>query len=74
MKCYRVGCQCDEIKKMYCIFKLTEEQSRLIAEIKGHIYCQCGSPTVKAKYGGQAIDLCTGCGVRGRFNVEQKAI
>lgn len=61
MNCYRVGCKCDDIKKMYCLYRLTQEQQRVIARIKN--YCRvCGRLTVASKYMGQATRLCTQCG------------
>lgn len=68
MKCYRTNCkeECNEIKSLYCIFKLTKEQQKLIAKIK-HNYCpECGTKLVKARYRGKRIRLCTECGVRGK--------
>lgn len=66
MKCYRANCKCDDIKKMYCIYKLTEKQHRFIARIKKYKYCEeCGNTTIKARYMGKVINLCTECGVRG---------
>lgn len=67
MNCYRTNCKCDDIKKMYCLFKLTKKQREVIAKIKRNNYCnECGQATVKAKYRGKLINLCTECGVRGR--------
>ena len=65
MNCYRTNCICDEYKKMYCLFKLTKKQQRVIAKIKRNNYCnECGQATVKAKYKGKEINLRTECGVR----------
>lgn len=64
MKCYR-NCkeECNELKVKYCIFRLTKEQQELIAKIKGLRFCDiCGNTTVKGKYKGQAVELCTSCG------------
>lgn len=61
MSCYRTNCKCDDIKKMYCLYKLTLEQQRVIAKLRNH--CKtCGVATVAAKYMGQATRLCTACG------------
>ncbi|KNF09836.1 hypothetical protein CLPU_1c00010, partial [Gottschalkia purinilytica] len=63
--CYRSDCKevCDDFKKMYCIFKITEEQHKLIREIRNANSCiKCGRLTVKAKYRGRKINLCTSCG------------
>ncbi|WP_353096197.1 hypothetical protein [Tissierella praeacuta] len=68
MKCYRTNCkeECNDIKKMYCIFRLNKEQQRLIKKISKYNFCdECGSIAVKAKYRGKYINLCTECGVRG---------
>ncbi len=67
MKCYRTNCkeECNELKKLYCIFKLNKKQQRFIAKLEG--YCkECGTKLIKAKYKGEYIDLCTSCGVRGK--------
>ncbi|NLY46836.1 MAG: hypothetical protein GX053_12745 [Tissierella sp.] len=62
MNCYRVGCKCDDIKKTYCIYKLSENQQKLIAKINKDGCIICGDKTVASKY--QKIDtrLCTSCG------------
>lgn len=61
MNCYRTNCSCDDTKKMYCLYKLTQEQQRIIAKIKNR--CRtCGGVTVASKYMGQATRLCTDCG------------
>ncbi|MBC8590636.1 hypothetical protein [Wansuia hejianensis] len=68
MKCYNLECKerCDDIKAMYCIFRLSEVQQRFIALIRKSNYCNiCGEMTVKARYKGERINLCTKCGVRG---------
>jgi ribosomal protein L37AE/L43A len=65
VNCYRTNCKCDDIKKMYCLFKLSKEQQRLMKKIRKNNYCdECGSTTVKAKYKNKYINLCTECGVR----------
>lgn len=67
MKCYRRDCreECDDLKKMYCLYRRTKEQQELIETIRGWHYChKCGEITVKARYKGEIIDLCTTCGVR----------
>lgn len=65
MNCYRTNCKCDEYKKMYCLFRLSKEQQEFIAKIRKYKYCEiCGQATVKAKYKGKYINLCTSCGVR----------
>lgn len=64
MKCYNLSCkeECDELKKMYCIFKITEQQKILIAKInKGH--CQkCLTKTILGMYNETIVRLCTNCG------------
>ena len=30
MNCYRTNCKCDDIKKMYCLFRLSKEQQEVI--------------------------------------------
>jgi len=62
VNCYRVGCECDDIKKMYCLYKVTEQQQKLIAKIKGNICIVCGSTTVASKYANIDTVLCTSCG------------
>lgn len=63
MNCYRTNCNCDDVKKMYCLYKLTEEQQKVIAKVKKN-YCKfCGGTTVSSKYSGQASVLCTSCGI-----------
>ncbi|WP_143598592.1 hypothetical protein [Tissierella sp. P1] len=65
MNCYRTNCKCDDIKKMYCLFKLNKKQQRLMKKISKNNYCdECGNITIKAKYRGRTINLCTECGVR----------
>lgn len=64
MNCYNSNCKenCDDIKKMYCIHKLTEKQNKFIAKIKNN--CKnCGGRLVQSKYVGQATKLCTSCGI-----------
>lgn len=63
MNCYNSNCKqnCDDIKKMYCIHKLTEKQSKFIAKLKNR--CSCGGKLVKSNYGGQTTKLCTNCGI-----------
>lgn len=62
MKCYRVNCECDDIKKMYCLFKVTEQQQRLIAKIRKDSCIICGDKTVASKFEGIDTRLCTSCG------------
>ena len=65
MNCYRTNCKCDDIKKMYCLFRLSKVQQEVIAKIRKHKYCdKCGNQLIKAKYKGRYINLCTECGVR----------
>jgi hypothetical protein len=41
---------------MYCLFRLTKEQQRVIAKIKRNNYCdKCGNQLIKAKYGGKKM-------------------
>lgn len=64
--CYRTGCKetCDDMKKMYCIMKITKEQRDFMRKALGTEYCNiCGQDKVKARYKGTEIDLCTECGV-----------
>lgn len=66
MNCYRTNCKCDDVKKMHCIHRLTEEQQRVIAKIvrkKKNNCMLCGEKTLKSKYMGQATRLCTSCGI-----------
>lgn len=72
MNCYRVGCECDDIKKMYCLYKVTEQQQRLIAKIKGNICIVCGSKTVASKYNDLETRLCTSCGTVAKDQVPIK--
>lgn len=62
MNCYRANCECDDIKKMYCIFKVTLQQQRLIAEIRENACIICGERTAASKYKGIDTRLCTSCG------------
>ncbi len=62
MNCYRVNCECDDIKKMYCLYKVTEQQQRLIAKINKDSCVVCGSKTVASKYSFVDTRLCTSCG------------
>lgn len=65
MNCYRLNCKdkCNDLKMMYCIHKLTDEQQKVIAKVKKN-YCKyCGGTTVASKYSGQASTLCTSCGI-----------
>lgn len=61
MKCYRANCECDDIKKTYCINRLTEQQQRLIARLKDNCIV-CSSRTVASKYSFLNTRLCTSCG------------
>lgn len=68
MQCYRSNCKekCNDIKIKYCLFKITERQKEVIAEIRKdrNIYCQsCGGVLVKGKYQDEGIKLCTDCGI-----------
>lgn len=69
MNCYRTNCkeECNELKRKYCIFRITKEQQKVIAKIRKNNYCEiCGNETIKDKYKGRWINLCTECGVRGQ--------
>ena len=63
MNCYRVGCKCDDIKKTYCIYRLTEKQHKVIAKIKNNSCIVCGDETVASKYSFIDTRLCTSCGI-----------
>ena len=68
MQCYRSNCKekCNDIKIKYCLFKITERQKEVIAEIRQdrNIYCQsCGGVLVEGRYQGLDIKLCTDCGI-----------
>lgn len=64
MNCYRTNCkeQCNDIKKMYCLYRLNKEQQKVIARIRKSSCRTCGGLTVASKYMGQATRLCTSCG------------
>ena len=62
MNCYRAGCECDDIKKMYCIYKVTEQHQRLIAKINKDSCIVWGDKTVASKYSFIDARLCTSCG------------
>lgn len=65
MKCYRFSCnrECDDIKKMSCIYRLTEKQHKVIAKIRKNSCIICGDITVASKYNRLDTRLCTSCGV-----------
>ncbi|MBC8588066.1 hypothetical protein [Paratissierella segnis] len=68
MNCYRTNCKekCNDIKKMYCLYKLNKEQQKVIARIRKNNknYCRhCGGKLIQSKYMGQVTRLCTGCGL-----------
>ena len=65
MNCYRTNCECDDIKKMYCIYKISEKQHKIkiaIAKLDKNRCIICGERTIASKY--QTVDtrLCTSCG------------
>lgn len=75
MKRYRTNCkeECNNLKKRYCLFRITRNQQRLIAKIRKIEHCKiCGRETVKARYKNKWINLCTHCGVRRK--IEEEAI
>ena len=63
--CYRTSCKetCDDLKKMYCIMKITKKQHEFMKDVLNNYCQQCGDMTVKAKYKNEIIDLCTSCRV-----------
>lgn len=63
LKCYRVGCKCDDIKKTYCIYRLSEKQHKVIAKIRKNSCIVCGDITVASRYQCINTRLCTSCGV-----------
>lgn len=62
MNCYRVGCKCDDIKKMYCIHRLSEKQHKVIARIRNNSCIVCGDITINSRYQNIDTRLCTSCG------------
>ena len=69
MECYNTRCkeECNNFKMMYCFKKVTEEQNKVISELKRVKTCSiCGHQTVVAKHitrkdRYRRINLCTNC-------------
>lgn len=77
MKCYRFNCvdNCDDLKKLYCLRRLTKEQYKLIKEVnKDTSLCHiCGNKMIRARYYVKKdryfkISLCTNCKLKDRIN------
>lgn len=62
MNCYRSNCKCDDLKKTYCIHRLSENQQKLIAKLRKESCIVCGDVTVASKYQGIDTRVCTSCG------------
>lgn len=64
MNCYRSNCkeECNDIKKMYCLYRTNKQQQKVIARIRKNYCKECGGTTIKSKYNGKIAKLCTSCG------------
>lgn len=64
MQCYNFNCkeECNELKKQYCIFKVTKQQKELVARINKNNCKTCGMKMAECRFNYISSKLCTSCG------------